>query len=173
MTIVFNANPKNEEEGFYFGIEVLRVLKTYFEDKIDIYVVGSDCNLEDYGLFGVHNLGKVCSEIELANIYRRSHICLMFSYSSDTIRFLKCMACGCALITNFNENNEWLVKYKENAYLTDPILECVVEDVIDLINNEQLRNRIIRNALKTVQKYDEKEEFFKIISYMKNFHKNI
>ena len=168
MTILFHVEEK-DKTAFNLGVEVLKILKEYFNNKIDIIIIGTDENLVEYNLKDIINLGKISSDIELANIYRRANICLMLAFDNvHPSKFLKCMACGCPIIINHNKKHDWILKQKENAILTEPNLHCIVEDIINLINDFKLRHRILDNGIKTIERIDEKEEFFKIIDFMEN-----
>lgn len=152
ITIVFYFNSITPDGGFNLGIEVLKILKVYYGEDINIWGVGSDCNLEDYGLKDVISLGKMGSDLELANIFRRAHICLLFSFESNNPNvFLQCMACGCAVITNYNEKYKSLLKNKENAIVTEPNLDSLIDNIINLIDDFRLRDRIVFNALNFIE----------------------
>lgn len=165
MTIVLQGENSNDV-CFELEIEILKFMRTYFGDKINLIYIGKD--LSEYNLNKITNLIKVGSDEELSNIYRRAHICLMLSFDRMLPEdALKCLACGCALITNKNKNNSWLLKQKENAILTEPTLDCIMEDMVNLVNDFKLRERIINNGFRTIEKHDEKKKISEIIDFMK------
>lgn len=168
MTIVFQIDDENDKAELNLLIDVLKVIHEYFGDKVNLIVMGSEINLNQYDLNDVVSLGKITSDMELANIYRRANVCLMYSFDElSSQSALKCMACGCAIMTIVNSDNEWLVKQKENAILTEPNLSCIVEDLINLINDFKLRQKIVDNGFKTADRFDEKEEFLNALNFIK------
>ena len=168
--IVFYARPNNPRNGFILGIEALKIVKSYFGNSIEIYAAGGDFNLETYGLNGIiTNLGLIDSLEKVAELYRKCDIGLVFMFTPHpSYQPLEYMACGCATVSNINENNGWLLKNMENAILSEPTISCVAESIINLIKDEELRENIISNGYKTIENLDWNIELNKILEFIKN-----
>ena len=151
-TIVFNSININSNKYFDLGFEALKTLKIYYGDNIDIFILRPDFQLEYYDLNGLKIIGNVNSSLELANLYRRAHICLMFSSETNSYNgFLECIACGCVLITNHDETSNSFIKNKENSIITELDLDSLVENMIDLIDNYGLYHNILCSGLNLVR----------------------
>lgn len=48
--VIFYARVDNHRNGFELGIESLKLVKEYFKDKIGIFCVGSEFDVNKYGL---------------------------------------------------------------------------------------------------------------------------
>ena len=168
--VVFYGRPTNPRNGFILGIEALKIVKSYFGDSVEIFSVGAEFNLEDYGLEGViTNLGLLDSTEKVANLYRQCDVGLVFMFTPHpSYQPLEYMACGCATVSNINENNVWLLKDKENCILSEPVISCVAENIIDLLEDDNMRKHIISNGLKTVKDYDWESVLKDISHFVKN-----
>ena len=168
--IVFYGRPNNPRNGFVLGVESLKIVKEYFGDQVEIYTAGSEFDVKEYGLEGViTNLGLLDSIEKVAELYRKCDVGLVFMFTPHpSYQPLEYMACGCATVTNINENNMWLLKDKYNSILTEPTISCVAENIIELLTNEDLRYEIIKNGLKTVENLNWETELEKITEFIKN-----
>ena len=168
--IVFYTKLTNPKNGFYLGIEALKKVKNCFKDEIEIFSVGSEFNTVEYDLDGVlENLGPLPTIEDMAKLYRSCDLGLVFMFTPQTSNQpLELMASGCATVTNINENNLWLLKDHENTILTEPTISCTADNIISLLENKDLRDKIIRNGLKTAQLTNWENELNKLIYFIKN-----
>ena len=168
--IVFYGRPNNPRNGFYLGIEALKKVKKYFKDDVEIFSVGSNFNVNEYELEGVlENLGLLPTIEDVAELYRSCDLGLVFMFTPHpSYQPLEYMASGCATVTNINENNLWLLKDHENAILTEPTVSCTSDNIISLLENKDLRDKIIVNGLKTMQFTNWENELNKLIDFIKN-----
>lgn len=168
--VVFYGRPTNPRNGFILGIEALKIVKAYFGDSVEIYSAGAEYDLKEYGLEGViNNLGLLDSVDKVADLYRQCDVGLVFMFTPHpSYQPLEYMACGCATVTNINESNLWLLKDKENAILSEPVISCVAENIINLLNDDRTRNNIIHNGIKTVQNFDWDDVLKDIVQFVKN-----
>lgn len=82
---------------------------------------------------------------------------------------LEALACGCPVITVKAENNASadLVRDGENGFVVEALEEKILEKVVFTLNNHDLRKKMKKNAIKSVQSYDLKtmvaglEDFYK------------
>jgi glycosyltransferase involved in cell wall biosynthesis len=71
---------------------------------------------------------------------------------------LEYMASGCAVVTNMNEANSWLLRHRENAMVVPPLRTTVVEAIEELMGNEGLRQELIRVGLASVSRTSWEQE---------------
>jgi len=168
--IVFYGRPNNLSNGFYLGIEALRKVKEHFKDNVEIFSVGSKFDVADYGLDGVlENLGLLPTIESVAELYRSCDLGLVFMFTPHPpYQPLEYMASGCATVTNINESNLWLLKDQENSVLTEPTVSCTADNIIKLLEDNVLREKIIMNGLKTVQLTDQDTELGSLVDFIKN-----
>ena len=114
-------------------------------------------------------MGLLDSIEEVANLYRECDVGLVFMFTPHpSYQPLEYMACGCATVTNINESNLWLLKDKENAILSEPVISCVAEKIINLLEDDNLRQNIIKNGIKTIEKFDWETQLKNIVNFVKN-----
>lgn len=76
------------------------------------------------------------------------------------------MASGTATITNYNLANLWLLKDRINCLLIESSESYIAEKISELIEDIELRKKIIKNGLKTVNRFDWEREMEKIWRFM-------
>lgn len=154
VQIVFYGRPTNSRNAFRLGIEVLRAVKRLSTRPVRIISVGAEFDPAEFGLEDVLECRGVLGSIEeVAELYRQSHIGLVFMFTPHpSYQPLEYMASGCATVTNMNERNTWLLRDRENCRMVVPTLTVLVAAVIELIENDQLRTNIMTSGLKTVSR---------------------
>ncbi|MDO9045719.1 MAG: glycosyltransferase [Methanobacteriaceae archaeon] len=168
--IVFYGRPNNPRNGFRLGIEALKLVKSYFGDKVEILSVGGDFDKNKYGLDGVlENIGLLPTIEDVAELYRNCDVGLVFMFTPHpSYQPMEYMASGCATVTNINESNLWLLRDKDNAILTEPTVSCVANNIISLLENDSLRNTIIENGLDTISLTNWETELDTLLDFIKN-----
>ena len=151
MRIVFYGRPNNPRNGFELGSEALSEAKRRHGDRVEIYSAGAEFIEADHGLDGVlTNLGVLANTQEVADLYRRADIGLVFMYTKHpSYQPLEYMACGTATVTNYNEANSWLLEHGHNAMCVAPTVTAVADAVSTLIENSELRSRVVSAGLET------------------------
>ena len=170
LRVVFYGRPNNPRNGFRLGIEALKKVKAHFKDKVEIFSVGSEFDAAEYGLDGVlENLGLLPTIEDVAELYRTCDVGLVFMFTPHpSYQPLEYMASGCATVTNINESNLWLLKDKENSILTEPTVSLVATNIIKLLENYELRKKIIKNGLEIVSSTNWEDELDKLCNFIKN-----
>ena len=150
--IVFYGRPHNDRNAFELGITALSLVKNELGDAVEILSVGSDFSESDYGIEGIlTNRGVVRSVEELATLYRSSDVGLVFMYTAHpSYQPFEFMASGCATVSNFNRYTQWFLRDGENAALTHSTPTCIAERILEVLQDENLRHRIVEGGLKTV-----------------------
>jgi len=89
-------------------------------------------------------------------IYSRSLVWILASRSEGfPAPILEAMACGCAVVATDCGGPKDIIKDGENGFLTEVgNVDGIVDKVKLLLNNEQLRRRIVKNAGETVKNFN-------------------
>lgn len=152
VRIFFYARPNNPRNAFNLGINIIKQLIEKYDDKIEIVTAGANWQESMYGLGGkIKNLGLLNSIGEVADLYRTCDIGFVYMLSKHpSYQPFEFMASGMATVTNNNEDNLWLLKDGENCLLSEPSPTAMVEKIVQLIEDKELRKKISENGLKTL-----------------------
>lgn len=149
VRIFFYARPGNPRNAFNLGIVIIKKLLETYEDKVEIVTAGAEWKEEAFGLKGkITNLGLLKSLDEVAELYRSCDIGFVYMLSKHpSYQPFEFMASGMATVTNNNEDNLWLLKDGENCLLAEPSPAAMVEKIMELVDDQALRQKISRNGL--------------------------
>lgn len=156
LRIIFYGRPNNPRNVFSLGIHALAEIKGIYRDSVEIISVGAAFDSSSYKVDGlIHNAGLLPNIQTVAALYRSADIGLVFMQSKHpSYQPIEYMASGCVTITNLNEANTWLLQDRENCLLTPITLTATVETIAEAIENQDLREKIIKNGLQTVRDLD-------------------
>ncbi|NEP80893.1 MAG: hypothetical protein F6K39_23615 [Okeania sp. SIO3B3] len=105
----------------------------------------------------------------LAELYRNSHVGLVFMLTPHpSYQPLEYMASGCATVSNANLGTSWLFKHEQNSLLSSILPDDVAANIIRLLENDRLREQIIKGGLETTKKMDWKFAFDRIKEFIIN-----
>lgn len=168
--IVFYARPGVIRNGFELGAEALKIIKKKYQDKVRIFTAGGTWDVSKYGLDGVvENLGMLENIEAVAELYRNCDIGLAFIFTKHpSYQPIEFMASGTAVVTNFNMHTGWLLRDRQNCLLTEPTIHDVVEKIEALIENPDLRERLIESGLAEVKNMQWNREWPKIWKFIKD-----
>lgn len=169
INIFFYGRPNHDRNAFELAVISLIKLKEKYGDKINIYSAGDDWKEERYGVAGIiKNLGRLDSLEKVANLYKECDIGLVFMFTKHpSYQPFEYMACGCAVVTNYNESNLWFLKDKENCLLSFPSPGCIVEKISVLVDNQKIRESLVWNGIESINRYTWDEECKKVLNYIK------
>jgi len=91
-------------------------------------------------------------------------------YEGNPKALLEAMSVGLAILTTKVKGIREIVKHKENGYLVETNSDSIKKGLEELLNNDELRNKISINARKTIE---ENFSFEKIIEKEINLHKEV
>jgi glycosyltransferase involved in cell wall biosynthesis len=150
--IVFYGRPGNNRNAFELGAASLSLVKNELGNMVEITSVGSDFAESEYGVQGIlKNRGVLRSLEEIAALYRSSDVGLVFMYTAHpSYQPFEFMASGCATVSNFNRYTQWFLRDGENAALAHSTPTCIAERILGVLQDEELRHKIIEGGLKTV-----------------------
>lgn len=152
VKVFFYARPNNPRNAFNLGIEIIKQLLDKYGDRIEIITAGAKWNEAAFGLDKkITNLGLLGTLQEVGDLYRQCDIGFVYMLSKHpSYQPFEFMASGMATVTNNNEDNLWLLKDNENCLLSEPSAAAMAEKIGILIEDTNLRKRIIKNAEKSL-----------------------
>jgi len=153
VRIFFYTRPSNLRNAFTLSIEIMKQLIITYGDKIEIITAGADWDESHYNLGGlITNLGLLKSLDEVATLYRSCDIGVVYMLTKHpSYQPFEYMASGMATVTNNNEDNLWLFRHDDNCLIAEPSPAAMTEQIRRLIDDEDLRQKIIKNGLKSVE----------------------
>jgi glycosyltransferase involved in cell wall biosynthesis len=151
--ILAMVRPRTPRRGFERTVRTLAKVKAARPD-VEIALFGCE-NLPDYNLpFDHTDLGEVPNE-RLRAVYNTATIVLDLSDYQALGRIgLEGMACGAAtVLTKFGGITEY-IRDGENTLAVDPMDEgAVVTAVLRLVDDPELRARLVAEGLRTVERF--------------------
>jgi spore maturation protein CgeB len=78
------------------------------------------------------------------------------------------MACGCPVISNYNQATAWLFKDGENSVLTELTISSICEKIEMLMSDESKRQRIALQANRMLVRSNWEGELEKIYDFMRH-----
>jgi len=147
--IAFYARPLTPRRGFALGIEALRLVYQH-NPNVEIVLFGTE-SLDGYQIpFPYVNKG-ILSMDELANLYSTAEVGLVLSLSNCSLVPLEMMACKCAVVDLNRETVKGVMTHGVNALLANPEPASIAENILGVLNDRQLRDRIVTNGYEMVQ----------------------
>lgn len=167
VRIFFYARPTSPRNAFELGIVVIQMLLGRYQDRIEIVTAGAKWKESDYDLKGrITNVGLLKGLKEVGDLYRSCDIGFVYMLSKHpSYQPFEFMATGMATVSNYNEDNLWFLKDNENCLLAEPSPSAIAEKIGQLIEDEELRQRIADQGRKTVNT-DWTTEVNRIWSYL-------
>jgi O-antigen biosynthesis protein len=166
--VFFYARPDHPRNGFELGISALQKLKLKMGDHVRIVTAGAMWSPQEYGVEGIiENLGLLKYE-ETADLYRQcdAGLVMMFTRHPSYLP-LEFMACGCAVVTNYNPATIWLLHDNENCFLTPASASCISDTLHQCLIDVELREKVVQNAFKTIHQLNGWDnEIEKIYNYI-------
>jgi O-antigen biosynthesis protein len=142
--------PSTQRRGYELTILALSLVALQFPDAEFVLVghISGPLNLP----FKVVTPG-VLSVRDLASLYRSCDAALVLSHTNLSLLPLELMACGCPVVSNRGENVEWQLS-NDNARLADPTPQALSQAIIDLLINDDLREKTRADGLRFAETTD-------------------
>ena len=142
------------------GIDSLISISQKLTDDIHLIILGAGPeeekikdlvkNHKNIHFFGYQNKNQTISLIRGSDILIQPSL-----YEGISSTILESMACKTAIIASDVGGNRELIENNQNGIIIESHnIDSFVEQIINLFDNEQLRQLLVDNALKTVKKYD-------------------
>lgn len=153
IKIFFYGRPGNPRNGFVLGIEALKLIKKQFKQQVQIVSAGGVWNPSDFGAKDVvENVGLLPTIEDVAALYRKCHIGLVFMFTKHpSYQPMEMMASGMAVVANENSALRLLLRNTENSLLAEPTVTSVAEAISCLIREADRRNAIAAEGLRTAE----------------------
>ncbi|PIE01178.1 MAG: hypothetical protein CSA81_12530 [Acidobacteria bacterium] len=158
LLVTAMIRPKTPRRGAPLTMNVLAELKSVLKDSIDIVIFGCESNdpgfLELNRDFDFENKGILIRE-EVAELIRRAHVFLDLStYQAFGRTGLEAMASGCVPVLPNRCGTSEYAHHLENAIVLDTSNQAAVtEQIINLIKDENLREKLTENGIQTAMRY--------------------
>jgi glycosyltransferase involved in cell wall biosynthesis len=152
VRIFFYARPLNSRNAFNLGILTITRLLEKYGKRIEVITAGAEWDENQYGLKGkIVNLGLIKSLDEVAALYRGCDIGFAYMLNKHTTyQMMEYSASGMATVMNNNEDHHWLHKDGENCLLAEPSPAAMAEKIGLLVDDPELREKIVSNAQKSL-----------------------
>jgi O-antigen biosynthesis protein len=148
--VLFYARPETERRGFELGILALSLVAKKMPE-VEFALVGSprqSLHLPFPAIFS-----GVLPISALGALYRSCDVALVLSHTNLSMLPLELMACGCAVVSNEGPNIEWLLSHPV-VRLAKPDPKALADAVIELLQTDKLRFRMIEAGLAFAQSTD-------------------
>lgn len=160
--VFFYVRPGTTRRGFELGILALAELKKRIADAEIILGGASIENIEiPFDYIGMGNI----SITELPEIYNTVKVALVLSFTNLSLLPYELMACGCAVVINKGENNEWGINEKICS-IVEPDAGKITGAIYSLLTEEKKRKEMVANALNFINKTDWFSESKKMADYL-------
>ena len=142
------------------GIDSLISISQKLTDDIHLIILGAGPeekkindlvkNHNNIHFFGYQNKKQTISLIRGSDILIQPSL-----YEGISSTILESMACKTAIIASDVGGNRELIENNQNGIIIESHnIDSFVEQIINLFDNEQLRQLLVDNALKTIEKYN-------------------
>lgn len=160
--IIYFARPDMPRRCYPLGVEALSIIKKkYPECEIVFY----GANKEKYVNipFEFTNLGMLPRIEDLGDLYRSADLGMAFSTTNPSLVPFEMMACGCPVVDLDVNNNEVNYGGRDNVMLVNSTPESIAQGIEEIIENRELREKIITQGLEYCNIFPSEEEMVKII----------
>jgi glycosyltransferase involved in cell wall biosynthesis len=141
--VCFYARPATPRRAYELGLEALRLTKERVPE-VEICLFGAT-SLEPEPPFAFTDRGVLRQE-ELATLFARSDVGVVFSLTNPSFVPLEMMACGCAVVEVASERFEGVLTHGEDAWLVEPNPKSAAEGIVKLLKNSALRKSLVKRG---------------------------
>lgn len=160
--VFFYGRPSTERRCFALGLAALQLISNKYPD-VEIVIAGLE--LDTAPPFPATMLGNL-TLAATGDLYRTCDIGIAFSATNLSYLPVELMASGVPVISNNGEHIEWHCKNMENAYLCDPVPEAVLSAFDDLYNNKNLRYKLAKGGIDTMEDLTWDDQMQKIFEFV-------
>ncbi len=158
---------KHPLKGLITFINVYGSLPLEIKSKIAHVTLISHDDLSEFDTRGMDVVKPACDE-DIAYVYQTSDIFISTSWwEGFGLPPLEAMACGCAVITSKSGGVNEYAKDNDNCLMFEPKNEVeLTEKLIRLINEDNLRNKLSQEGVKTAQNFDWNKSALQLIEIL-------
>jgi len=161
--VFFYARHVTPRRGFELGLLALERVSRALPD-VHFILAGWDSSV--YEIPFPHLDAGVVSLDGLADLYSQCDVALVISLTNISLLPLEVMACGCPVVSNRGRNVEWLLTDRQTAMLTDATPEALAEGLIQVLEDDALRRRLVDNGLALARSTDWATEAKRVHEYL-------
>jgi O-antigen biosynthesis protein len=154
VRVFFYARPSNPRNAFGLGLASLAEVKERHGDRVEILCAGESWNPGQFGYADkLGNLGRLRNLEEVATLYRSCHVGLALMVTKHpSYQPFEFMASGVACVSNRNPDTEWFLEDGRNCLLARPVPGAIADRIGTLIDDAELRTRLVASGLDDVQR---------------------
>jgi O-antigen biosynthesis protein len=149
--LCFYARPSTPRRGYQLGIAALEQVKTRLPE-LEIVLFGAT-EVNPPPTFPFVSRGLVRPD-DLAALFSSSDIGLVLSLTNPSFVPLEMMACRCAVVEIASERFEGVLTHGRDAWLVEPDPAAIADGIVGLLENWELRERIVESAYERTRRMD-------------------
>lgn len=169
VRVLFYARPDTPRNAFSLMLAFARALKKRYGERVSLTAAGAAFSKEMRALCGgVFEFSEIQPYESLPAFYASFHfvVCFMLTKHPSYLP-LEAMACGCAVLTNKNGANNWLLRDGENCLLTEaavtPLMHAFSRGL-----DEKVYERITAGGRETVERFSWAEAVERTEAFFEN-----
>ena len=145
--IVFYGRGSTPRRGVPLGLEALGLVKAA-RPEVEIVLYGGDSpGLADFP----HVHSGILTQEKLTALYRSATVGLALSYTNLSFVPLEMAACGLPVVVVETEPAAWYQVDGTTCHVAEPTAEIVAEGILQVIDDNALRQRLIDGGLERVK----------------------
>jgi hypothetical protein len=170
VQLVLYGRPSTERNAFELLAAACSIIKSRFQDRIRIVSAGEDWDPAAYGLEGiVKNFGLLRKLDHVRALYEASDVGLCFSLTPHaSYQPFEYLAARVAPVSNVNAATTWFFHDGENCLVSEPFPSCIADAVGRLVEEPDLRQKLVETGYEQVASNDWESQFQKIWRFMTN-----
>ncbi len=145
--VIFFAKPEMPRRCYELGLKALKIVKEKRPD-IEIIFFGSNKLKKNKLHFDVTFKGILPTIRDLADLYRNADLGICFSTTNPSLVPYEMMACGLAVADIDVNEAEYKYGGRDSALLLNPLPEVMAEEIIQILDNDELRKKYAQNGIK-------------------------
>jgi glycosyltransferase involved in cell wall biosynthesis len=168
--VVLYGRPSTERNAFELLAAACCIIKSRFGDRVRIVSAGEDWDPAAYMLEGViDNFGLLRSLSDVRALYEGSDIGVCFTLTPHpSYQPFEYLAARVAPVSNVNAAATWFFRDGENCLVTEPFPNCIADAVSRLIEEPDLRQKLVEGGYQQIASSDWQSQFQKIWRFMTN-----
>lgn len=168
--VVLYGRPSTERNAFELLAAACQQIKHRHGDRVRIVSAGEAWQPAGYLLDGiVENRGRLSSLEEVRDLYEASDIGLSFMLTRHpSYQPFEYLAARAAPVSNVNATTSWFLRDGENCLVTEPFPGCIAAAVSRLIDEPELRHKIVETGYGQVATNDWQSQLDAIWRFMSN-----
>jgi O-antigen biosynthesis protein len=168
VQVVLYGRPGTPRNAFELIAAACRILKERYGETVRIVSAGEEWDPEALGLEGIiENLGLLRTLSEVQDLYANSDIGVCFMLSKHpSYQPFEYLAARVAPVVNVNVATGWMLEHEVNCLITEPYPSEIAAAVGRLVEDAELRSRIVETGHQWVTSRTWDDEFDRVWSFV-------